>query len=73
MKIIETSIKVADYEKVCCNCKYFEQHYILKEEMNKIFLCNAGYCIKAHIRHRKAVSKACGQFKREGLGLLNDY
>ena len=55
MKIIETSIKVADYEKVCCNCKFFEQHYVLNKELNKLFFCNAGYCTKAHIRSRKAV------------------
>ena len=71
MKIIETSIKVADYEKVCCNCKFFEQHYVLNKELNKLFLCNAGYCTKAHIRSRKAVRKACEQFKRERK--LKDY
>ena len=35
MKIIETSIKIADYEKVCCNCKYFEQHYVLEKLLVK--------------------------------------
>jgi len=73
MKIIETSIKVADYEKVCCNCKFFEQHYVLNKELNKLFLCNAGYCTKAHIRSRKAVHKACERFKKEGLALPEDY
>ncbi len=75
MKIIETSIRVADYEKVCCNCRYFEQHYVyvLNQEKNKLFLCNAGYCTKAHIRSKKAISKACERFKKEGSALPEDY
>ena len=64
MKIIETLIRVADYEKVCCNCKFFEQHYTLNEELNKLFLCNAGYCTKSRIKSKKAVHKACEYFKR---------
>ena len=42
---------ISEDEKVCCNCKYFEQHYVLNKELNKIFLCTAGYFIKAHISH----------------------
>ncbi len=68
MKIIETSIKIADYEKVCCNCKYFVQHYYYRERDNKFHICNAGHCVKPRIKDRKPDHKACEHFEWKNGG-----
>lgn len=49
-------------EKICCNCKYFIQHYILHEQYGFV-PCNAGYCTRENYKNKTALQRDCNYFK----------
>ena len=59
-------ILVSKDEKVCCNCKYFWQHYVYSEFYKGYTTCNAGHCVKPRNKNRKPEQKACEHFQKKG-------
>ncbi len=56
---------ISEDEKVCCNCKYFWQHYIYNKHYECFQYCNAGHCVKPRVKDRKPNHKACEHFEKK--------
>lgn len=63
-------IGFSEFEKVCCNCKYFNQHYIkvIDGHVYQQFVpCNDGHCCYSGVKAKKAGAEACRNFKQKEI------
>lgn len=47
--------------KICGDCAYFRQHYVLQNGMYFSTFC--GHCVFPNIKHRETFTKACKHYQ----------